>query len=276
MHEYQNRPTKGSSDCLGCARRPPVARRTREASSGWPSNGKAFLGGMVAHDGGRPSAANVVNPCGYRSETGCAAYDGRAHCHGAASWQPLPVHGSIVDETRNAEDRREVPGRVGRVGRVWGGRPEAGLRVLTRRCPIARGKPALRCRFVGAARIDNRQAGAVLATSMYYFSSRRRGMTTICALQTAGVDVERSLGIVARTLASLRRLRRHRGLPPVDRHFSRSAGDTRPQECHRFCLRFAPVPCDPPRRFAHAHTKSILVFGELAELRSRRAGGRRA
>ena len=34
-----------------------------------------------------------------------------------------PVHGSIVDETRNAEDRREVPGRawVGDLG---------GLRVL--------------------------------------------------------------------------------------------------------------------------------------------------
>jgi hypothetical protein len=27
-------------------------------------------GGVMAHDGGRPSAANVVNPCGYRSETG--------------------------------------------------------------------------------------------------------------------------------------------------------------------------------------------------------------
>ena len=26
------------------------------------------------------------------------------------------------------------------VGRVWGGRPEAGLRVLTRRCPSAMGK----------------------------------------------------------------------------------------------------------------------------------------
>jgi hypothetical protein len=44
-----------------------------------------------------------------------------AHCHGAASWQPLPVHGSIVDETRNAEDRREVPGGSGgsRRSRGW-------------------------------------------------------------------------------------------------------------------------------------------------------------
>jgi hypothetical protein len=32
MYEFQNRPTAGSSDCTGCARRPPVAGRTRE---GW-------------------------------------------------------------------------------------------------------------------------------------------------------------------------------------------------------------------------------------------------
>jgi hypothetical protein len=50
------------------------------------------------------------------------------------------------------------------VGRVWGGRPEAGLRVLSRCCPIARGKPALRCRFVGAARIDNSRSRNVLAS----------------------------------------------------------------------------------------------------------------
>jgi hypothetical protein len=51
--------------------RPPVAGRTREASSGWPQQWQGTLGRMgLAHDGGRPSAANVVNPCGYRSETG--------------------------------------------------------------------------------------------------------------------------------------------------------------------------------------------------------------
>jgi CheY-like chemotaxis protein len=38
---------------------------------------------------------------------------------------------------RKRNDRREVPGRV---GRVWGGRPKAGLRVLTGRCRIATGK----------------------------------------------------------------------------------------------------------------------------------------
>jgi hypothetical protein len=32
MYEFQNRPTAGSSDCTGCARRPPAAGRTRE---GW-------------------------------------------------------------------------------------------------------------------------------------------------------------------------------------------------------------------------------------------------
>src|ERR1700722_3185242 len=111
MHEFQNRPTRGSSDCHGCARYGAVVGRTHEASAGRSRTGKALLGG--AHDGARPPEVNVVNPCGYRSETGCAAYDGRGAGHGAASWQPLPVHGSIVDETRNAEDRREVPGGSG-------------------------------------------------------------------------------------------------------------------------------------------------------------------
>src|ERR1700722_16538866 len=51
---------------------------------------------------------------------------------------------------------KECPaGGPGRVGRVGVGDLRRGLRVLTGRRPIARGKPALRCRFVGATRIDN-------------------------------------------------------------------------------------------------------------------------
>jgi hypothetical protein len=98
-----------------------VAGRTREASAGWPRTGKALLGGMVAQDGGRPSAANVVNPCAIAQGRAVRLMMVGAHCHGAASWQPMPVHGSIVDETRNAEDRREVPRMVGgpRRSRGW-------------------------------------------------------------------------------------------------------------------------------------------------------------
>jgi hypothetical protein len=66
---------------------------------------------MMAEGRQRPTSSILAEIAQRR---GCAAYDGRGACHGAAAWQPLPVHGSIVDETRNAEDRREVPGRVGR------------------------------------------------------------------------------------------------------------------------------------------------------------------
>jgi|SRR5580704_16290655 hypothetical protein len=34
MHEFQNRPTAGSSDCPGCAGRPPTKGRTQRASQG--------------------------------------------------------------------------------------------------------------------------------------------------------------------------------------------------------------------------------------------------
>jgi hypothetical protein len=83
---------------------------------------------IVGHDGGRPSAANVVNPCSYRSETGCAAYDGRARVtvRRRGSLCRYTARSSKKLEMRN--DRREVPGRVGRVG---GGRSGAGLRVLS-------------------------------------------------------------------------------------------------------------------------------------------------
>jgi hypothetical protein len=66
-------PTSVYSDCLRRARHGLPLRRTREASSGWPSNGKALLGGMVARDGGRPSAGFPVDPCGC---PGKAAHDG--------------------------------------------------------------------------------------------------------------------------------------------------------------------------------------------------------
>jgi hypothetical protein len=57
-----------------------------------------------------------------------------------ASRHGLPLLGSMSGyrlKIRKRNDRREVPGRV---GRVWGGRPEAGLRVLTGRCPIGNGE----------------------------------------------------------------------------------------------------------------------------------------
>jgi hypothetical protein len=152
MHEFQNRPTAGTSDCPGCARRPGGRRRTREASSGWPSNGKALLGGMVAHDGGRQLAANVVKIlAAIAQRRAVRLMMVGAHCHGAASWRPLPVHGSNVDEARNAEDRREVPGRV---GRVWGGRPEAGLRPPFRVAP-PREQPSLSFWLVPACRASD-------------------------------------------------------------------------------------------------------------------------
>jgi hypothetical protein len=77
MHEFKNRPTAGSSDCPGCARRPPVARRTREASTGWPSNGKALLRGlwpMMAEGCQRPTSSILAAIAQRRA---CAAYDGR-------------------------------------------------------------------------------------------------------------------------------------------------------------------------------------------------------
>jgi len=54
-------------------------------------------------------------------------------------------------------------GRAWMVGRVWGGRPEAGLRVLTGRCPIAN-RASLRSALSlrRGARIDNRHGAAVL------------------------------------------------------------------------------------------------------------------
>jgi hypothetical protein len=74
--------TSGYSDCLRCARHSPPPGRTREASSGWLSNGKALSGWLGSLGAEGPSAANVVNPFGYRSETGCAAYDGQGARHG--------------------------------------------------------------------------------------------------------------------------------------------------------------------------------------------------
>jgi hypothetical protein len=109
-----------------------------------------------------------------------------AHCHGAASWRPLPVHGSNVDEARNAQDRREVPGRVGRVGRVWGGRPEAGLRPPFRVAP-PREQPSLSFWLVPACRASDvrvrqgraacysRQAGCAGRQSGFHARSLRRG-----------------------------------------------------------------------------------------------------
>ena len=117
-------PTSVYSDCRRCARRATGARRTREASAGWPINGKALLGGKVAHDGGRPSAANVVNPCGYRSETGCAAYDGRGALSRCGVGQALPCR----DRSSTKLEMRKTGGRSrggwGVPGGPGGGRPE--------------------------------------------------------------------------------------------------------------------------------------------------------
>jgi hypothetical protein len=102
-----------------------VAGRTREASSGWPSNGKALLGGWLAHDGARPSAANIARPNGYALETGDAACDGWGLPKGGIeAWRMLGSMRGYRVKMRKRNNRRGGSRRVG------GGRPEAGLRVL--------------------------------------------------------------------------------------------------------------------------------------------------
>jgi hypothetical protein len=54
------------------------------------------------------------------------------------------------------------------VWRLWGGNLRWAF-ASALDAALLQGKPALRCRFVGAARTDNRHAGAVLATSRNYF-----------------------------------------------------------------------------------------------------------
>jgi hypothetical protein len=104
MHEFQNRPTKGYLDCPGCARRGRGARGTREARRGRPRTGKGRLGWRAAG----PSAGNVACSCGYRSETGCAAYDGRgalSRCGVVAAFA-----GARLDRRRNSKCGRPVGG----------------------------------------------------------------------------------------------------------------------------------------------------------------------
>ena len=76
-------------------------------------------------------------------------------------------------------------GRAWMVGRVSGGGTQRAFASSLDAALLQTGQVCAPLSLRRGARIDNRHGGAVLITSMYYFSSRRRGMTTICALRTA-------------------------------------------------------------------------------------------
>jgi hypothetical protein len=99
-----------------------VAGRTREASAGWPRTGKALLGGMVAHDGGRPSAANVARPDGYPVREGEAFMMVGTMAEGATSAHALPARSRCALGRRRSAvgiDREGLDGREGLEGRGW-------------------------------------------------------------------------------------------------------------------------------------------------------------
>ena len=72
---------------------------------------------MMAEGRQRPTSSILGAIAQRRAVSGCAAYDGRAHVTVRRHGSLCPVHGSIVEETRNAEDRRK--GLDGRDGRKW-------------------------------------------------------------------------------------------------------------------------------------------------------------
>jgi hypothetical protein len=66
MHEFENRPTRGISDCPGCARQRGVAGRTRDDHPTTMVHGQVMVGWWWSSQvSRRPSAGFCVDPWGY-------------------------------------------------------------------------------------------------------------------------------------------------------------------------------------------------------------------
>ena len=143
MHEFQNRPTAGSSDCPGCARQRGVAGRTRDLFPGGP---------LVA--GGDPKA--ILSPGPQSQGSARRQYPALAAASAVSSHLALSDSGDRPEAVLSHARAVACPlgregelggagwaGRAWMVGRVWGGRPEAGLRVLQKESCTIRNKPGL-------------------------------------------------------------------------------------------------------------------------------------
>ena len=175
MHEFENRPTAGSSDCPGCARQGPPPGRTRglpyPGRSGRPSHGRVGCVGSLGTRGLSAASGSVLHRIpkdragrlkGRDDGRGCGSRRGQGESRAEVS----PPY------RRNAE--KELPVRMaGRVQDGRGGRPAAGLRVLQKESCTIRNKPGLVARPLRPA--DDRPRGR-----------RRRAIITARAFTAAG------------------------------------------------------------------------------------------